>query len=207
MDAGRLDELLDRYRDGALDAAGRAELAAALLADPALGASAAERLCLDVQLREALRVRPPRDAEATFEAVEAALSEDRRLRVMRRVEDHIAWRPRRRARLLAVPLAAAALLIAGLLYYYYTRGSEPGEPADPRAPVVQGIQGDAARVQTKAPRRLTEITLSHSSSVMRSTRLSRVMPALFTRMSSPPNFAMMSFMTVATASVFVTSAE
>ena len=43
----------------------------------------------------------------------------------------------------------------------------------------------AARIPTKAARRLTANTLSNSSSVIRISRLSRVMPALFTRMPIP----------------------
>ncbi len=43
----------------------------------------------------------------------------------------------------------------------------------------------AARDSRKAAVRLTAITVSHSSSFMRMNRLSRVTPALLTRMSSP----------------------
>src|SRR5262245_28637935 len=51
----------------------------------------------------------------------------------------------------------------------------------------------AARVSRKVPVRLTCRTLSHSSSFMRMEMLSRVMPALFTRMSSLPIAASASF--------------
>ena len=44
----------------------------------------------------------------------------------------------------------------------------------------------AVRAATKAARRFTSITLSKSSSLMRISKLSRVMPALFTRIPIPP---------------------
>ena len=44
----------------------------------------------------------------------------------------------------------------------------------------------AALVHRNAPFKLVSNTASQSSSLNRITRLSRVMPALFTRMSSPP---------------------
>ena len=45
----------------------------------------------------------------------------------------------------------------------------------------------AARVNRNVPRRLMLITASHWSSFMRTITLSRVMPALLTRMFSPPH--------------------
>ena len=45
----------------------------------------------------------------------------------------------------------------------------------------------AALVTRNAPRRFRSSTASHSSALMRISRLSRVMPALFTRMSSLPS--------------------
>jgi len=44
----------------------------------------------------------------------------------------------------------------------------------------------SALVKLNAPLRLVLITVSHSSSLMRMSRLSRVTPALFTRMSTRP---------------------
>ena len=53
-----------------------------------------------------------------------------------------------------------------------------------RAPI---IVLRTALVQRNVERRSVAITLSKSSSFMRSTRPSRVMPALFTRQSTPPS--------------------
>src|SRR4030081_774782 len=49
------------------------------------------------------------------------------------------------------------------------------------------IPRDAARMARNAPRRLASRTVSQSSSLMRNRMLSRVSPALFTRMSIWPN--------------------
>ncbi len=51
------------------------------------------------------------------------------------------------------------------------------------------IEPSACCVQRCAPVRLVRITASQSSSFMRSARVSRDTPALFTSMSSRPNFA------------------
>ena len=56
---------------------------------------------------------------------------------------------------------------------------------------------DAARIATNAPRRLASSTASQSSSLMRNRMLSRVRPALFTRMSIAPK----SFSTLSTSAV------
>ena len=54
----------------------------------------------------------------------------------------------------------------------------------PKRPFI--IERAAARQAMKAPRRFTFITASNSSSLIRSASASRVMPALFTRISSRP---------------------
>ena len=63
----------------------------------------------------------------------------------------------------------------------------------------------AARVNRNVPRRLMLITASHCSSFMRTMTLSRVMPALLTRMSSVPHSLTTSSTTSPTRSLSVTS--
>ena len=64
---------------------------------------------------------------------------------------------------------------------------------------------DVARANRNAPRKLVVITSSHSSSLMRGSRVSRVTPALLIRMSSRSHFSITSSTTLSTLSRLRTS--
>jgi hypothetical protein len=146
----RLFLAIERYLEGTLAPAERAELEAAVRADPEIRRAFAADVRTARQLRAALRSRRP---EETWARVAALTGEDeaaRRARVADGVEARLAAGPRPRRRALALPIAGAAASIA--VASIVALGLRTHRPAE--APPAEGPPAiAAAREHAAAPAR------------------------------------------------------